>query len=318
LKSTPATGIEQPFFMAGRLIARYEQAYYELINELAQQIERYLRELPAPRKAPAPRRRRFALLIGNDRFEPESGLQDLTGARNAVSALEAVLRDPALGSFEVATLTDQPRNVVIRALDKALSETDRGDMMLLFYSGQGMLDHEGRLCLAMADTQTTALYATSIRTTDLNDLIANSNCGQVVLLLDCSYSEALDREIDLGRGESQPTPMRREGAQVFVLAMSAAYQTSREVETEAAGQVVSKFTDALIEGIATGAADIDQDGNITIRELYHYLSEILRAPRPQYWAAGMGDPVIAHVRGGNARRRVAAEAQRKADEAPRL
>ncbi len=34
----PATGNEQPFFMAGRLRTQYEQAYFDLINELAERI----------------------------------------------------------------------------------------------------------------------------------------------------------------------------------------------------------------------------------------------------------------------------------------
>jgi hypothetical protein len=310
----PATGVEHPYFMDGRLLAKHEQAYFELINELAERIKRRLLELPAPAVPRAPGPRRVAYLIGNEKFAPESGFHDLRGARNDVRALEAVLRDPALGAFEVVTFTDQSRDAVMRALDEALNEADPGDIMLLFYSGHGVLDPSGRLCLAMADTRASALYATSIPTDQLNSLIANSNCSQVVLLLDCSYSGAGDREITLGSVESQLAPMRRQGAPaVFVLTASTAYQTAREVETRASGQVVGEFTDAVVKGITTGAADIDKDGRVTIRELQRYLRQTLREQKPQYWATRGTDrdPVISRAGRDDARRRAAGEARRE-------
>jgi hypothetical protein len=48
----PATGSEHPYFMAGRLLAKHEQAYLELINELAERIKRRLPGLLAPPVAP--------------------------------------------------------------------------------------------------------------------------------------------------------------------------------------------------------------------------------------------------------------------------
>jgi TIR domain len=36
----PATGIEQPYFMAGRLRERYQQAYFDVINELTDLVIR--------------------------------------------------------------------------------------------------------------------------------------------------------------------------------------------------------------------------------------------------------------------------------------
>jgi hypothetical protein len=50
----PATGIEHPYFMAGRLLAKHEQAYLELINELAERIKRRLPGLPWPTVALRP------------------------------------------------------------------------------------------------------------------------------------------------------------------------------------------------------------------------------------------------------------------------
>jgi uncharacterized caspase-like protein len=66
------------------------------------------------------------------------------------------------------------------------------DLFLIYYSGHGKLDRKGRLCLATADTSQGALLATSIPPRNLRDLVEESDCDQVVLLLDCCYSGAVD------------------------------------------------------------------------------------------------------------------------------
>jgi hypothetical protein len=58
----PGTGIEHSYFMAGRLLAKHEQAYLELINELAERIKRRLPELLAPVVAPTPPPTRFVFV----------------------------------------------------------------------------------------------------------------------------------------------------------------------------------------------------------------------------------------------------------------
>jgi hypothetical protein len=52
----PTTGNEQPFFMAGRLRTQYEQAYFDLINELAERIRARIPSAILPRDRRAPRR----------------------------------------------------------------------------------------------------------------------------------------------------------------------------------------------------------------------------------------------------------------------
>jgi len=58
----PTTGTEHPYFMAGRLLARHEQAYLELINELAERIKRRLPGMLAPPVSPPPPPSRFVFV----------------------------------------------------------------------------------------------------------------------------------------------------------------------------------------------------------------------------------------------------------------
>ena len=60
----------------------------------------------------------------------------------------------------------------------------------------------------------------------------------------------------------------------------------------------SVFTSALVEGLRTGDADHDQDGDVALDELYEYVYEKVRAETPNQtpgkWVFGVqGDLVIA-------------------------
>jgi hypothetical protein len=168
--------------------------------------------------------------------------------------------------------------------------------VLLFYAGHGKLDRSGGLCLALADTRTSALYSTSIPTAELRNLIANSRCGQFVLLLDCCFSGAVGREFARG-GVDDQLALMTEAQGLHVLTASTSYQTARELEAEADGVVMGRFSRAIVDGIVTGAADRDRDGKVTLADLRGHLSETMRGQTPQYWAqeASFGDPVIART-----------------------
>jgi hypothetical protein len=70
--------------------------------------------------------RRVAILIGSEKFASGSGLDNLGGPRNDVEALQKVLGDPARGDFEVTTLLDQTRGVVMPTLDETLGSRPSG------------------------------------------------------------------------------------------------------------------------------------------------------------------------------------------------
>ncbi len=239
--------------------------------------------------------RRLAFLIGNQSFGPNSGLDPLSGPLNDVAAMKAVLADPARGGCEVQHFADGRREDILPALEEALNGTGPGDMMLLFYAGHGKLDPAGRLCLATAETRASALYSTSMPAAELRNLIANARCDQVVLLLDCCYSGAAGREFSRG-GVDDQLALMREAQGLHVLTASTGFQTARELEGADAGKVMGRFTRAITEGLTSGRADCDRDGQVSLSDLRRYLAETIRGQTPQYWAQdAAGDPVIARA-----------------------
>jgi hypothetical protein len=235
--------------------------------------------------------RRVAFLIGNQTFQPESGFLPLQGPANDVAAVARLLRDPQRGNFEVHEFLDKTRHEVLPYLERALGSAAVGDLFLIYYSGHGKLARNGHLLLATADTHQSALRATSIPARDLRDLVEESDCDQVVLLLDCCYSGAVDDGL---RGDPGSELRVVEDAHGFyIMTASTAMQAARETAPLPDGMVMGRFTAALVAGIESGAADQGRKGKILLSDLRRHLEEMVTGSTPQFFARrASGDPLI--------------------------
>lgn len=235
--------------------------------------------------------RRLALLIGNQSFREDSGLAPLQGPGNDVAALARVLRDPTRGQFDVQEFLDQPSYTILPEVEQALSAAAVGDFVLIYYSGHGQLDRAGRLCLATADTRAGPLIATSIAARQLADLVEQSDCDQVLLLLDCCYSGAVEEGL---RGDLTGALRIVENARGFyVITASDSMQVARETASGPENAVMGRFTAELVAGIATGAADQSGTGRITLSDLRRYLGQSVSGQTPKFFdRRASGDPLI--------------------------
>jgi hypothetical protein len=233
---------------------------------------------------------RIAFLIGNQEFRPDAGLLDLRGPRNDVAALSRILRDPGRGRFTVREFLDKPRHEILPEIERTLGRAAPGDLVLIYYSGHGKLDRSGRVCLATLDTDEAALHATSIPARHLTDLVSQSDCDQVVLLLDCCYSGAIG---DL-RGDVRSEMHVIEDARGFyILTASTDHQTARETEPSAGLPVMGRFTAALVDGIESGSADSGRKGRILLSDLRQHVGQVVVGQTPQFFARrASGDPLI--------------------------
>jgi uncharacterized caspase-like protein len=234
---------------------------------------------------------RVAFLIGNQTFSSDSHLPPLQGPENDVAALARLLGDPNRGKFEVREFLDKNRNEVLPDLEQALASAVLGDLFLIYYSGHGKLAPNGQLCLATADTRQDAPIATSIRTRDLRDLVEQSNCDQVVLLLDCCYSGAVDEGLRSDVGSELHVVDNARG--FYIMTASTGIQTARETASFPGGVVMGRFTAALVNGIESGAADRERKGRILLSDLRDYLGQVVTGSTPQFFARrATGDPLI--------------------------
>lgn len=242
-------------------------------------------------------KRRIAILIANESFGLDSGLDPLRGPRNDVCALADVLGSPLLGQYDdVITLVDKNSWEIAAVLEETLNQADRKDTLLIFYAGHGKLDQNGRLCLAAANTTSRLLYSTSVPGFQLSELVAQSRCESVILLLDCCYSGAIGKSFSRGDTASQMVSMVQSSG-LHILTASTGTQTAAELEQEVGGLVMGRFTHAIVDGIASGSGDRNKDNLVSLSDLRIHLSDVIKGQTPQYWAknASGDDPVISAV-----------------------
>jgi uncharacterized caspase-like protein len=105
---------------------------------------------------------RQALIIGNSEYEDPSLARLVTPGEDAADLAE-ILRNPHIGGFDqVAALINEPFPTIRRAIAHFFTKKNRDDLLLLYFSGHGVLDDRGRLYLALKDTERDLLSGTAI------------------------------------------------------------------------------------------------------------------------------------------------------------
>jgi Caspase domain len=225
---------------------------------------------------------RHALIVASsDYADPE--LRQLRAPGSDARALEAVLRDPEIGDFEVRTLINRPNQEVALAVEDFFADRQPDDLLLLHFSCHGIKDENGELYFAMTDSLLHRLAATAVPANFVNQRMTRSRSKRVVLLLDCCYAGAFERGMMARAGGGMGIEAQLGGGRGrAVITASDAMQYAYEGgELAVAGELApSVFTSALVSGLQTGEADRDQDGQVDLDELYDYIYEKVHAVTP--------------------------------------
>ncbi|MEU5843030.1 caspase family protein [Rhodococcus sp. NPDC047139] len=243
--------------------------------------------------------RRSALIVACADYQ-DSGLQRLRAPAQDAEALASVLKDPQIGGFDVRMLLDEPAHVVSEGVEEFFADRSPEDLLLLHFSCHGVKDESGELYFAASNTKLTRLGATGVAAEFVNRRMNRSRSRRVILLLDCCYAGAFERGMTHRADTSMNLQEHLSGRGRAVITASSSMEYSFEsgelADTSGAGPSV--FTDALVGGLATGEADRNQDGLITLDELYDHVYAKVRARSPNQtpgkWVFGVqGDLHIA-------------------------
>lgn len=228
---------------------------------------------------------KFALLIGISEYY--SDLCSLPAAVKDVEALKLVLERPDIGNFKTTSIINGDTQAISRAIEEHFLQCGKNDLALLFFSGHGIKDELGNLYLASKETSKypngNLRHSTAIKASFIQEQMDRSRSRRKVVILDCCFSGAFgegflakdDGLIDI---RSQ---LGGEGIAVLTSSTSLQYSfENKESET-------SVYTRYLVEGIETGAADVDGDGKISSQDLHKYaaqrVSEATPAMKPQFF-----------------------------------
>ncbi len=242
---------------------------------------------------------RSALIVASDDYT-DPGLRRLRAPASDAQALAGVLRDPAIGGFQVRTLLNQPAHEVNLAVEEFFADRRPDDLLLLHFSCHGVKDEGGELYFAAANTKLRRLGATAVAAEFVNRRMSRSRSRRVVLLLDCCYAGAFERGMTARAGTGIAIEEQFGGRGRAVITASSAMEYAFEGDELADTQALapSVFTSALVEGLETGEADRDQDGLVALDELYDYVFDKVQAATPNQtpgkWTFGVqGDLYIA-------------------------
>jgi hypothetical protein len=216
--------------------------------------------------------RRLALLVATWEYE-DDGLRQLAAPSRDAEALATVLADPDVAGFEVTTLVNAPHHEVGPAIGEFYRDLRHDDLTLLYFSGHGLKDEDGRLYLAKTNTRRDNLLFTSLAADIVSQAMAGCMSRQVVLVLDCCYSGAFPAGLAAKSDTEVHALERFQGRGRTVLTASDSTSYAFEGDRIEGDAVQSVFTRHLVEGLRNGSADLDGDGNITVDELYSYVHD---------------------------------------------
>lgn len=233
--------------------------------------------------------RRLALIVATDEYR-DPGLKQLRAPGTDAQALATVLGDPERGEFEVEIVRNQTSSTIAERVESVLAGGKPEDLIVLHFSCHGLKDDSGELYLAATNTHPDLLASTAVDASFVNRLMRRSRSQRVVLFLDCCYGGAFERGmapraagmVDLSDQFQQRDIDPAGGKGRVVITASNAMEFAFE-GTDLADMIEARpsvFTGALVQGLTTGEADRDQDGQVSLAELYDYIFDRVRADLP--------------------------------------
>jgi caspase domain-containing protein len=225
--------------------------------------------------AGSPPGKQWAILIGIEKYERANPLRFTV---NDVVQIGQTLRvrggvDPA----NILQITDDsdyhPTKVgIMQALSDWLRKPGPQDDLIVYFSGHGFRDADGKAYLAPIDVDPADPAASGIPLEWMREQIAGCHAHFKLLVLDaCHAGSEKGEQKSLGLAAEEMGQAFRNLEGVVTLASSTAAQKSQIWEDKEQ----SLFSYWLNQGLK-GHADADSDGNVDIDELYKFVSRSVR------------------------------------------
>ncbi|MGW5876085.1 caspase, EACC1-associated type [Nocardiopsis terrae] len=230
---------------------------------------------------------RHALIVATDTYE-DDGLEHLLAPGEDAVALAEVLENPEIGGFGVGVVRNRPAYMVARQVEDFFADRTQNDSLLLHFSCHGLKNASGQLFFAAADTLPHRLSSTTVSADFVRRCMTECRARNIVLLLDCCYGGAfMEGMVPRAAGDVNVFDTFSEegfdsGHGFAVITASNAMEYAFEGTHLSTDRQVcpSVFTRALSSGLASGEADLDADGRVSVNELYDYVYDRVRQENP--------------------------------------
>lgn len=210
---------------------------------------------------------RFAIVVASD--TPNS---DQDAARKDIAGLEEILKDENICSFGIQEILDEEeKNLAETKLKIFFEDRHLNDTLLIYFSCHGtIIDESIWLLMRKSNSiQIEDIKSYSIELQYIKNLMDSCVSERQILIIDCCLTsmDGIFPERNQKIIDGQLTPNKK--GQVILTACDMNQGAGIDIcATERTHS--SSFTRHFIDGIISGDADLDDDGHITISDIYEY------------------------------------------------
>ncbi|RMG71360.1 MAG: caspase family protein [Bacteroidetes bacterium] len=218
----------------------------------------------------------YVLAIGVSQYQDSSirlhfAHQDAVALSQAFQATEGRL----FGRVETRVITDEAATLgtIKRGIAWLEQQATQKDMVLIFVSSHGALDHKGNLYILPYDFNAQSLFATGLNIRDLTEGINGTPCKKLILLDACHSGQSAYDYFELATAKA--SNLNEAVADLVQTESGITVMTSssgREFSYEHPDWGHGAFTKALLEGLR-GEADFNGDRVVRLIELNLYVTE---------------------------------------------
>ncbi|MFJ5811501.1 caspase domain-containing protein [Streptomyces sp. NPDC093093] len=225
------------------------------------------------------------VLIGTPHYRDEH-LPDVPVVAHNVADLAAVFTDPELGGFAEAHCRTVPGDADLARVGEILTDAaeQASDLLLVYYSGHGLIDRRGNLYLSLATTRPDQLAYSALTFDAVRETFLDSRAENRVLILDSCFSgRAIGRPL---AGEEQSLLTALDVAGTYTLTAATANRVALALD----GERHTAFTERLLRLFQDGSTGAGQ--MLTLNDIYRHLLARLTAeglPVPQQRGTGTAE-----------------------------
>lgn len=221
----------------------------------------------------------YAVLIGNNEFAENSGLEKLSCPPHDVAGMKAVLTAENRGLFlaeNVAVLINKTSSEVLQELNGKLKQKALDNLFFLYYSGHG-LSSGNDLYLTTKNTREDLLDSTAIPFEQIYNWINKFYWTKVIIILDCCYSGLAGNAFKTSIS-AQLQSMNNQAMGTFLITATSNEKVAFD-KTE--GSRFSLFTKHLITALESDEAETNEQGFISMDSLFRYVSKKVTDEKPE-------------------------------------
>ncbi|ALG68264.1 caspase family protein [Beggiatoa leptomitoformis] len=213
----------------------------------------------------------YVLVVGVNQYQ-DTNLTSLRFADNDANAFAQAIQaqeGKLYKKVNVKLLINPLRDEITQGLTWIETQTTSRDTAIIFLSGHGIKDTNGRYYFLPQNAQLTDLKTTGITRNDIRDTLSTT-AGKRILFLDSCHAGQVMSNKGIKAGDVNQLSNELADAENGIVVFTASTGRQTSVEIEELGHGV--FTKAILDGLQ-GLADYDGDRKISLSELDMYITQ---------------------------------------------